>query len=281
MTQESIANPRHVYSPDGTAIAVWSTGSGPPMLLVHGSMSDHRRWRITEHLERHRTVHAMDRRGRGGSTDGPDWSPDREVEDVVAVIEALSVESALPVDVLGHSLGGYLSLRAAARTSSVRRLVLYEPAIVDSAQPPELVARMQSAVDAGRYEDVVDLMMREVLDMPEDEIATLREQPSWPARVATAATLPREESAPLVLAPGEAAAVTAPTLLIRGGDSPGFLQDAIRTVSEAVPDCRVLTLEGHQHVADQTNPQMFAHVVLDYLLDRASKHDGDVRSRDS
>ncbi len=267
MTPESFTNPRHFHSPDGTVIAVWSSGTGPPLLLVHGSMSDHRRWRITEHLERHRTVHAMDRRGRGGSTDGPEWSLDREVEDVVAVIEALSVESARPVDVLGHSLGGYLSLRAAARTAGVRRLVLYEPAIIESPQPADLVSRMQSAVDAGRNEDVLDLMMREVLNMPADEIAALRRQPSWPARVATAPTLPREESVPLMLEPGEAAAVTAPTLLIRGGDSPGFLQDAIRTVSEGVRDCRVVTLEGHQHVADQTDPEMFADVVLDFIVD--------------
>ena len=82
---------------------------------------------------------------------------------------------------LGHSLGGYLALRAAAPTSNVRRLVLYEPAIIESPQPPELVAQMQAAVEAGRYEDVVELMMRKVLDMPEAKIGGLREQPSWPA----------------------------------------------------------------------------------------------------
>ncbi len=253
----------HVISPDGTSIALWSTGTGPPVLLVHGSMSDHRRWRITQFLARHRTVHAMDRRGRGGSTDGPHWSPDLEVEDVVAVIDALADEDAGAVDVLGHSLGGYLALRAAARTSNVRRLVLYEPAIIESPQPPQLVAQMQAAVEAGRYEDVVELMMREVLDMPEAEIRALREQPSWPARVATAATLPREESVSLVLDPAETASVTAPTLLIRGGDSPAFLQNAVQTVADAVPDCRVVTLAGHQHVADQTDPEMFAAVVRD------------------
>jgi pimeloyl-ACP methyl ester carboxylesterase len=266
MTQEPDVTPFHVDSEDGTRIAVWRSGSGPPVLLVHGSMSDHRRWRITEFLARHRTVYAMDRRGRGGSSDGPDWTPGREVEDVVAVIDALASATSGPVDVLGHSLGGYLSLRAAARTPHVRRLVLYEPAIVESAQPPELVARMQKAVDAGRYEDVADLMMREVLHMPGEEIAALRQQASWAARVASAPTLPREESVALVLEPGEAAAVTAPTLVIRGGDSPEFLQDAVRNVAEAVPDARVVTLAGHQHVADQTDPEMFASVVLDFLL---------------
>ena len=266
MSTEPSPAARTVRSPDGTSLAVWSTGSGPPLLLVHGSMSDHRRWRITERLGRHRTVHAMDRRGRGGSTDGPEWSPDREVEDVVAVIDALAEEAKVPVDVLGHSFGGYLALRATARTPSVRRLVLYEPAVVETPRPAELVARMQAAVDDGRDEDVVALMMREVLHMPEREIAALREQPTWPARVSTAPTLPREVSAVLVAAPDELAAVAAPTLLISGGDSPAFLHDAVALVADGLPDVRVLTLAGQQHVADQTDPGMFAEVVLGFIL---------------
>lgn len=271
MREKSGSGPRQVSSPDGTSIAVWSTGTGPPLLLVHGSMSDHRRWRITEFLDGHRTVHAMDRRGRGASTDGPAWSLGREIEDVVAVIDTLADEAGLPVDVLGHSLGGYFALHAAADTANLRRLVLYEPAITETPQPAELVARMQSAVEAGRFEDVVELMMRQVVGMSEEEIAALRSLPSWPARVATAPTLPREESVPLRLERDRARAVRAPTLLIGGGNSPPFLQQAIRTVAEAVAGSRVVTLEGHQHVADQTDPEMFAHVVLDFLLDQRDR----------
>ncbi len=258
--------PRHIDTPDGTRIAVWNAGAGPPLLLVHGSMSDHHRWRITEYLAKHRTVYLMDRRGHGGSSDGPDWSPDREVDDVVAVTDALAKHAAGPVDVLGHSLGGYLALRAAAHTSNVRKLVLYEPAIIEQPQPAKLVARMQSAVDAGRYEDTVELMLREVLHMPEKEITALKAQPSWTARVATAPTLPREESVALVLAPGEAAAVRAPTLLIRGGDSPMFLQQAIDRAAGSIPNSHVVTLDGQQHIADQTDPEMFAAVVLEFLV---------------
>ncbi len=266
MSPAEVSGPCFVPSPDGTSIAVWSSGEGPPLLLVHGSMSDHHRWRITEHLGQHRRVHALDRRGRGRSTDGPVWSPEREVEDVVAVVTALAVEAGEPVDVLGHSLGGYLALRAAARTPDVRRLVLYEPAVVESPQPAELVARMQAAVDAGRLEEAVELMLHEVLHMPADQVAALRSQPSWPARVSTAPTLPREEGTRMVVGDAELAAVSAPTLLVRGSESPAFLHDAVRRVAAGVPHAQVVTLEGHQHVADQTDPAMFARVVLDFLL---------------
>jgi len=87
--------------------------------------------------------------GRGGSTDGPEWSPDRAVGDVVAVVDTLAEEATSPVDVLGHSFGGHLALRAAARTSTVRLLVLYEPAVLETSQPAELVARMQAGSTTG------------------------------------------------------------------------------------------------------------------------------------
>jgi pimeloyl-ACP methyl ester carboxylesterase len=34
-----------VASRDGTEIAYWTSGSGPPIVLVHGSPADHTRWR--------------------------------------------------------------------------------------------------------------------------------------------------------------------------------------------------------------------------------------------
>jgi pimeloyl-ACP methyl ester carboxylesterase len=30
-----------VQSADGTSVAVWVDGSGPPLVLVHGALSDH------------------------------------------------------------------------------------------------------------------------------------------------------------------------------------------------------------------------------------------------
>jgi pimeloyl-ACP methyl ester carboxylesterase len=260
-----------VRSADGTSIAVWSAGSGPPLLLVHGAMSDHRRWRITPLLEPHRTVHAMDRRGRGGSGDAPEWSLEREVEDVVAVVETLADGSGSSVDLLGHSLGGLLALRAAGATGRVRRLVVYEPSVDEAALPPDLVDRMRGLLAANRRDEVVLMTMREVVLMPEEEIAAMVRLPSWPTRVAAAHTLPRELSVPLHWDPAEAARVTAPTLVLVGGDSPEFIQAEVRLVADALPDCRIAVIHGQQHVADQFVPDLFARLVLDFLLGPAGR----------
>lgn len=260
--------PRYVRARDGTPIACWGAGSGPPLLLVHGAMSDHRRWRIRSRLEPHRTVHVMDRRGRGMSGDGAEWSVDLEVDDVVAVVEALSEDAAAPVDVLGHSFGGALCLRAAARSRSVGRLVLYEPALNEPPVPARILQRMDALLAEGRLEETVELMMREVVLIPESEIVVLRAQPAWPARVATAPTLPREVANLITWRPDEGADVQVPTLLIQGADSPAFVREATELVASSLPDARVVVLEGQQHVADQIVPDVFADVVLDFLLGR-------------
>jgi pimeloyl-ACP methyl ester carboxylesterase len=70
-------------SRDHTEIAYWTSGDGPPIVLVHGTPADHTRWRpLLPYLERQVTVHAIDRRGRGGSGDAPEYSLEREYEDV-------------------------------------------------------------------------------------------------------------------------------------------------------------------------------------------------------
>ena len=59
-----------VPSKDGTKIALWRTGVGPALVLVHGTTADHTAWDpFVRRLEPYFTLYAMDRRGRGGSGD--------------------------------------------------------------------------------------------------------------------------------------------------------------------------------------------------------------------
>src|SRR5680860_779516 len=91
----------HVESHDGTRIAAHVDGAGPPLLLVHGATADHSTtWRFVGPMfEQRFTVYRMDRRGRGESGDGDDYSIEREFEDVAALVDAIGD----PVLVVGHS----------------------------------------------------------------------------------------------------------------------------------------------------------------------------------
>ena len=60
----------NVVSRDETSIAVWRSGGGPPLVLIHGAAADHSRWApVLPALEKDFTVLAIDRRGRGQSGD--------------------------------------------------------------------------------------------------------------------------------------------------------------------------------------------------------------------
>ena len=82
----------------------------------------------------HRLCRGSAREGRG---DSPDYHFNREVEDVVAVAEAIGE----PVFLLGHSYGGLLSMEATLLTDRVSRLILYE------ADAPQ--ALITAAIDEG------------------------------------------------------------------------------------------------------------------------------------
>src|SRR3712207_8086243 len=99
-----------VTSVDGTSIAYWRSGEGPPLVLVHGTAADHSRWApVLPAFEQRFTVYAIDRRGRGGSGDSGDYAIEREFEDVAEVVDSLG-ES---VNLLGHSYGALCALEAA------------------------------------------------------------------------------------------------------------------------------------------------------------------------
>ncbi len=115
-----------VTSVDGTPIAYWRSGEGPPLVQVHEAPADHGRWApVLPAFEQRFTVCAVDRRGRGGSGDSEDHAIEREFEDIAAVVDSLGE----PANVLGHSYGVLCALEAALLTRNVLKLVLYEPGL--------------------------------------------------------------------------------------------------------------------------------------------------------
>ena len=253
-------------SKDGTRIAFERTGQGPPLVLVHGTTADHTRWApVLGELEARFTVHAMDRRGRGASGDSPDYTLEKEFDDVAAVVDSIGE----PAHLLGHSYGAKCSLEASLRTNKVRKLVLYEPPIPAGIPiyPAGLIERMQSSLDAGDRDWVVTSFFREVVRMPETELALLRSLPNWPARVAAAHTIPREMRVDETYQFDAArfASFRVPTLTLLGGDSPGFLKRATELVASALSTNRTVILPGQQHAAMNTAPEMFTREVIAFL----------------
>jgi pimeloyl-ACP methyl ester carboxylesterase len=273
MDQESQAS--QVPSRDGTEIAYWTSGDGPPLVVVHGTPADHTRWRpLLPYLEPHFTVYAIDRRGRGASGDRPDYTLEREFEDVAAVVDAVAGERGALVAVYGHSHGGIVAFGAATLTPSIRRLVLYEGWPVPDpevfALPAGLEARMDRLLGDGDRDGVVELLFRELEDMSDEDMDAFKAAPSWPGRVAAAHTITREIRGELAarLDPSVAARIAAPVLLITGENSADASKPHAEAVAAALPDARIAVLEGQEHVADVLDPELFAARVVPFLKGR-------------
>jgi pimeloyl-ACP methyl ester carboxylesterase len=260
----------HITSTDGTVICFQSSGQGKPLLLVHGGTADHRRWSsILPRFEQVFTVYVMDRRGRGCSGDASEYDLIREAEDVAAVVEAVYQQTGEPVSVFGHSYGGLCSLEAALLTDKVHRLSLYEPPVPTGSPmySPDFPDRMQAQIDNGEWETALEMFLREEVKMPEHDLAIFRTLPMWKERIKIVPTVLRE----IVIDQTyrfdaqKFANLKLPTQLLLGGDSPSLFIQAIEALDAALPNSHVVRMPGQQHIAMDTNPELFVREVLAFL----------------
>jgi len=256
-----------VRSVDGTPLKVWVGGSGPPIVLVHGSFTDHTAWTVpSAQLQEHFTTFAMDRRGFGASGDGSEYSIERDFEDVAAVVAAVAGRSGRPVVLWGHSYGANCAMGGASLSTDVQHLVLYEPSL-GITYPAGVIEAAEAALTAGDRESAVTRMLFDVLEMSDDEIDTLRSGPRWPLILAGAHTAPREcrvEQSWEYL-PGQFAGIQVPTLLLSGSESPDSVTSATRRAAGAIADSRIHVMEGHGHFAHRTSPEMVVSLIRDFI----------------
>lgn len=258
-----------VESRDGTQIGVHRAGSGPPVLLVHGTLGDHRDWdRVREHLRERFALHALDRRGRGASGDADGYSLSLEVDDVAAAVEALAERAGRPPHLVGHSFGAILALEAALGTGAVDRLALYEPPIHGEDRPPAARAdELDRMLAEDGREPVVEAFLREI-GLTAAELARLHGTPAWERAVATAHTVPREARADLAYVPdpGRLARFQRPVLLLRGTESASLFHDAIDRLARQLPEGRLEPLAGAGHAAPYTASKRLADAIETFLL---------------
>jgi pimeloyl-ACP methyl ester carboxylesterase/GNAT superfamily N-acetyltransferase len=260
-----------VQAPDGTAIARFDEGEGPPLILVHGAAADHTTFRVVgPRLAARFAVRAIDRRGRGASGDTLPYAIEREFEDVVAVADGLADETGRPVAVFGHSWGGRCALGAALRTSAIERVISYEGAPPPGSmryQEPGLVDRLAALDAAGRPDELLTTFLREVVGMNQDELDRYRADPIWERRVAAAPTIVRElraETDPAA-GPDVLAAVRQPVLQLLGGASLPVFGEAIRALDARLADGGIVTIPGAKHAAHHTHPDAVVEAVTSFL----------------
>jgi pimeloyl-ACP methyl ester carboxylesterase len=136
---------------NGSGLECIEQGSGEPLVLVHGSTSDHRTWQVQQEgfSTRFRTV-VYSRRYHWPNeriSEDADYSMVEHVEDLETLLHSVD---AAPAHLVGHSYGAFICLLLAIREPQlVRTLVLAEPPVVtlfvsNSPKPLEIMRLLMS-----------------------------------------------------------------------------------------------------------------------------------------
>lgn len=243
-----------VESADGTPIAYERVGEGDPLICVHGTAAGRGSWRAVARALDGVGAALVDRRGRGESGDAPDHGLDREVADLLAVLDRVG-----PAAVLGHSFGGIVALEAARRTDAVRRLVLYEPPAL-AGDGGGFAADLRRLHEEEGGDAVVRAFFEAATGEPIDEA-----WPGWRGAAPPGRTIPREVAAVEAYELPGPAGVGVPALLLTGSESPPDLRASTAALADALSDPRVRRLDGYGHAANTRDPDLVAGIVGDFL----------------
>jgi pimeloyl-ACP methyl ester carboxylesterase len=253
------------FCPSGSRLSYEISGKGPPLILVHGSFSDHEtNWALVRPLlDEQFTVYAVARRGRGETTSGPTLVD--EAGDLAAFLASL----AGPVYLLGHSYGAQVALRAAAESPEhVRKLVLYE-APWPNATASELLDRLRSRAAHSDWNGLAEVFFSEVLALTADDIEELRAEGVWQFIVSDAEASLDDISAlcRYRFEPSDFRDLPVPVFLQVGTESPRevFATDAL---ARNLPNVEIQELEGQAHEAMSTAPRLYAESTTRLLLGR-------------
>jgi pimeloyl-ACP methyl ester carboxylesterase len=258
-----------VRSLDGTPIHAEAYGEGSPALVVvPGALSTQGPWEsAAQLLAAGRKVLVLDRRGRGQSGDAPEYTPEREVEDVLAFVEELGQ----PTDLLGHSSGAILAIQVAQRApSDLRRLVLYEPPVYfadGDRVPADLPERLEALLATGDRDAALEVFLREGPRVPEEQLIAMRADPAWPVRAGMAHTVAREARIQRGFdpVPKQLRRVHVPTLMLIGEESPHRMRAGAEGIAARIPNCATRILHGQQHSGMRTDPTAFSEIVDGFL----------------
>ncbi len=239
-----------VISKDGTPIVFDRSGQGPALILVVGAFNERSTGApLAAQLSEHFTVFNYDRRGRGASGDSTLYAIEREIEDLAAL---LNEASGSPF-VFGYSSGAVLTLKAAASGLALSRLALYEPPfLLDDGFPKlaqEISVRLTELLSSGRRGDAVELYQAEMVGIPAEIVAQLRQAPFRPALENIAHTLVYDATliGDMPVLAGQLPSITVPTLVISGGSSQARMCSAAQTLADALPNAQHRSLEGQTH----------------------------------
>ena len=250
-------------------------GTGQPVVLIHGSVSDYREWsnQMTVLSQYYRVI-AYSRRYHWPNLppgSDADASLEKQVEDLIGIITALGPG---PVHIIGHSYGGAVALHLTLRRPDlVQTLVLAEPAVAgvlsntaenDSAlkEGQTIRAKMKEVFASGNAELIVRTYADHVA--PGSFEKSGPEERKMLLENVLAFQLDNTSQRPPFTC-GEAQKIGIPVLVISGNLSPLGLQRIAETTAQCIKGSQLVKIAKATHWMVREQPKLFNDAVLEFL----------------
>lgn len=210
---------------NGVELYFEKTGSGRPLLMLHGNGEDHTIFReAVAKLSQRYTCYVLDSRGHGRSTRVAPLHYRDMAADVLDFLEAYELQNVL---LYGFSDGGIVALMAAARSQRVGTLVVSGANLTPKGVKAD-----------------VGLMIR--------AMALVKKDPKWEL-------MAREPD----MDEAELRRIAAKTLVLAGSKDL-IREKETRRIAAAIPDAQLQILEGEDHGSYIIHSETIADLILNF-----------------
>lgn len=268
---------------NGTEFFFAEQGKGELVILVHGSLGDYRDWeRQTGPLsESGFRVVSYSRRNHYPNPwkDYPsNYSLKTERDDLISILN----EFGEPANLIGHSFGGFISaLVARDYPDLVRKLVLAEPPIFTLLNEgenlsiagkffEEVIAPAKKRLQKNSVESGIRIFLDGItgsMDVYDKLKPKYRKVILDNAHTALAEIEITPERDPFDWT--DASKISAPTLLVKGQDSPKVLQSIILQLLKCIPKSKAETVPNSSHGMIWDNSKLFNEKVIEFLKEES------------
>ncbi len=264
---------------NGVELHYIEQGQGEPLVLLHGGLSDYRRFapQMAQFAQTHRVI-AYSQRYNYPNQNLPivnEYTTLVDAQDLVAFLHALNLDQS---HIMGYSSGGFMALAMALEHPElVRTLVLNEPPILhwlpdlpggDKIYTAFMAAFWEPVGDAFRQgnkelalrrsveffmgADVLDKLPAEVRQDMEDNIA------SWEAFTTSRDTFPMLEKA-------KVAALSMPILLLTAANTLPEHRLVNAELARLLPQAKYATIADATHEMWDEQPDACVQAILEFL----------------
>lgn len=262
-----MTKPTFATTPNGTRIAVLShEGSGPVVLLIHGIGSSSGDFNpVIEKMREFSSPVCIDLRGHGDS-DKPEsgYHYSNYVDDLNAVLAALDLNNPI---VLGHSLGGIITLMWAAQNPETAKAIIIEDSPLRSGEDfreafegwlqlndlPQATAKSWYADRNPHWpEDVLEQRSFDMVNTSHAAIVELQSASLSGEGLDTVHGLDK---------------ITAPVLFLQGDPTAGSMvhRDDLAALENTIPNMQIETFPEAGHTIHRAQPEAWLRSVRAFL----------------